>query len=239
MIGSCDESRAKGLELNNKKTEVMVISRKLQTLSCKIKVQDKELRQVDKFKYLGTTITSDGRSNTEIKTRITQAKIQFQKMKAILTNRKLSIQTRKRVLQCYIEPILLYGCETWTITKTIMKRIEATEMWFLRRMLKVPWTMKETNENILRQAETKRSLINKIRKRQATFFGHVMRREKMEHLVTTGKIEGKRARGRQREKMLDGLAKWMGTEGVNNLIRETFDREVWKDMIVDAYQQDT
>ncbi|GFO44541.1 hypothetical protein PoB_007104600 [Plakobranchus ocellatus] len=78
-------------------------------------------------------------------------------------------------------------------------------MWFLRRMLWIPWTAKKTNERVLNEANKRRSLVRTIRKRQATFLGHVMRRGKLEHLVTTGKFEGKRSRGRQREKIMDGL----------------------------------
>ncbi|GFN76696.1 RNA-directed DNA polymerase from mobile element jockey [Plakobranchus ocellatus] len=105
-------------------------------------------------------------------------------MKTILTNKHISIETRKRALQCYIEPVLMYGCEAWTISKQIQNKLEATEKWFLRRMLRIPWIAKKTNERVLNEAN-KRT----IRKRQATFLDHVMRRGKLEHLVTTGKFE--------------------------------------------------
>jgi len=120
----------------------------------------------------------------------------FQKMKSILSNTQLSIDTQKRTLQCYIEPILMYGCEAWTINKQIEKKLEAVEMWFLRRMLRIPWTARKTNQEVLKEAVTERSLINRIRKRQATFLGHVMRQEKMEYDITTGMLEGNRSRGR-------------------------------------------
>ncbi|GFO13084.1 RNA-directed DNA polymerase from mobile element jockey [Plakobranchus ocellatus] len=113
-------------------------------------------------------------------------------MKTILTNKHISIETRKRALQCYIEPVLMYGCEAWRISKQIQNKLEATEMWFLRRMLRIPWTAKKTNERVLNEANKRRSLVRTIRKRQATCLGHVMRRGKLEHLVTTGKFEGKK-----------------------------------------------
>ncbi|GFO44134.1 LOW QUALITY PROTEIN: hypothetical protein PoB_007063900 [Plakobranchus ocellatus] len=81
----------------------------------------------------------------------------------------ISIETRKRALQCYIEPVLMYGCEAWTISKQIQNKLEATEMWFLRRMLWIPWTVKKTNERVLNEAIKRRSLVRTIRKRQATF----------------------------------------------------------------------
>ena len=112
-------------------------------------------------------------------------------------------------------------------------------MWFLRRMLRIPWVAKKSNEKVLKEAHTKRSLMNKIRKRQATFFGHVMRKEKMEHIVTTGMMEGKKSRGRQREKMLDGLTKWLNAGRVTQALTATKDRDVWKDMVANATKQGT
>ena len=137
-------------------------------------------------------------------------KMMFQKMKTVLTNSHISIQTRKRTLECYIEPILMYGCKAWTISKQAQKKLEAVEMWFLRRMMKISWMAKKSNDTVLKEAHTSRALVNKIRTRQTTFFGHVTRREKLEHLITTGMMEGKRSRGKQREKMTDGLANWLG-----------------------------
>ncbi|GFO42366.1 hypothetical protein PoB_006887100 [Plakobranchus ocellatus] len=78
-----------------------------------------------------------------------------------------------------------------------------------------------------------------MRKRQATFLGHVMRRGKLEHLVTTGKLEGKTSRGRQREKITDGLATWLGPGKVTNTLTAVKDRDLWRDMIANAYKQGT
>ncbi|GFN78136.1 craniofacial development protein 2 [Plakobranchus ocellatus] len=113
---------------------------------------------LEKFKYLGTIISNDGKTNREISARTAQAKINFQKKKIILTNKHISIKTRKRALQCYIEPVLMYGCEAWTISKQTQNKLEATEMWFLRRMLRIPWTAKKTNERVLNEANKRRSL---------------------------------------------------------------------------------
>ncbi|GFN95947.1 RNA-directed DNA polymerase from mobile element jockey [Plakobranchus ocellatus] len=160
-------------------------------------------------------------------------------MKTILTNKHISIETRKRALQCYIEPVLMYGCETWTISKQIQNKLEATEMWFLRRMLRIPWTAKKTNERVLNEANKRRSLVRTIRKRQATFLGHVIRRGKLEHLVTTGKFERKRSRGRQKEKIMDGLVTWLGPGKVSDTLAAVKDRDLWRDMIANAYKQGT
>ncbi|GFN99673.1 serine/threonine-protein phosphatase 6 regulatory ankyrin repeat subunit b [Plakobranchus ocellatus] len=234
-----EESEKKGLELNRKKTEVMVVSRKQELPIINIYIKGTRLKQKDQFKYLGSLISSDGRNNSEVASRIAQAKTNFQKMKTVLTNKNISIRTRRRALECYIEPILMYGCEAWTISKQTQKKLEATEMWFLRRMLRISWTAKKTNDTVLEEAHTTRLLISKIRKRQATFFGHVMRREKLENLVTTGILEGKRSRGKQREKLIEGLTDWLKAGKSLEAIEATKDRKKWRTMIANAVKQGT
>ena len=91
-------------------------------------------------------------------------------MKSILTNKHISIHSRRRALKCYLEHILMYGCKAWAISKQFQKRLEATEMWFLRRMLRVSKSAKKSNETVLLEAGTTRSLINRINKCQGTFF---------------------------------------------------------------------
>ncbi|GFR64325.1 RNA-directed DNA polymerase from mobile element jockey [Elysia marginata] len=99
-----------------------------------------------------------------------------------MTNIKISIAVRKRLLETFIETVLLYGCEAWTIDERMESSLEATEMWFLRRMMRIPWSAKKTNEEISTEAQTTRQLMTKIRKRQTKFVGHVIRRNQLEHL---------------------------------------------------------
>ena len=151
----------------------------------------------------------------------------------------MDMATKLKILQCYIEPILMYGCETWTINTQMQKKIEAVEIWFLRRMMKISWTERKSNDCVLEEAGYRRSLVAKIKMRQAKFFGHIMRREGIEKLVTTGMMEGKRAAGRQRMKLMDNIRNW--TEGGSNVetIRATSDRDRWKGMIAHAWKQGT
>ena len=111
--------------------------------------------------------------------------------------------------------------------------IEAMEMWFLRRMLRVSWTEQRTNLEILNTARSKRKLISNVKRRQAEFLGHVMRKGKLEHLLTTGKIDGKRSRGHQRIKIQDGIAAWLGRSTAEMFV-DARDREKWKVMIAYA-----
>ena len=233
------ESEKLGLSLNSRKTETMVVSRKTLNPTCNIKINGTTLRQTQQFKYLGTIISSDGKCHTEVKSRISQAKMTFHKMKHILTNINLSLETRKRVLKSYIEPILVYGCEAWTISRQVERTIEATEMWFIRRILRIPWTARETNEDVLTEANHNRQLITNIRRRQAKFIGHIMRKGELERTVTTGKLNGKRARGRQREKIMDNLSTWLGTVRATDTIIATQNRVKWRSMIAHASRQGT
>ena len=147
------QSIKKGFSLNLDKTETMVISKK-NSKECNVILNGSKLRQVDTFKYLGAWITSDGRYSTEIKARIAQAKSAFQKMKTILSNRNILFHTRLSILECYIEPILMYGCASWTIDRQSENKILAAEMWFLRRMLRVSYKEHKTNDQVLCEANT-------------------------------------------------------------------------------------
>ncbi|GFR85072.1 endonuclease-reverse transcriptase [Elysia marginata] len=120
-----EESQKRGLELNSKKTEIMVVSRKETPPNINIYINDTKRQQRDQFKYLGALISSDGRDTSEISSIIAQSKTMFKRMKSILTNPYMSIETRKRVLECYIEPILMYGCETWIISKQTRGRVQS------------------------------------------------------------------------------------------------------------------
>ncbi|GFO40144.1 RNA-directed DNA polymerase from mobile element jockey [Plakobranchus ocellatus] len=93
----------------------------------------------------------------------------------------------------------MYGCEAWTTSKQIQNKLEATEMWFLRRMLRIPWTAKKTNERVLNEANKRISLVRTMRKRHATFLGHVMRRGKLEHLENLEQVVKKNEEEEQRQ----------------------------------------
>ena len=163
------KSKERGLQLNATKTECMVVSKKPNTPTCKISCNGVEIKQVKMFKYLGYNITQDARSNSEIKKRIAMAKGTFCKMKSTFTNRNISSFTKIVTLRMYIWSILLYGCECWTLSKSTEKKLEAAEMWFIRRMLKVSWTEKKSNTEVMEEAGYQRSLIKTIRKRQMKF----------------------------------------------------------------------
>ena len=227
------ESERKGLSINVKKTECMVISKEKVPPKCVVKVDEEVIKQVDKFNYLGSMITIDGRCDTEIKKRIGIAKDSFQKMGRILKDRKMNIRIKVRLLKCYVHSVFLYECECWTISPTMQKKIEAAEMWFYRRMLRISWTEHVTNEEVLTRAGTKRELMMTIRQRQLRFLGHVMRKDELENVVLTGKIEGTRNRGRKRLTYISSLSKCLDLSNTE-LLKATKDRELWKTMIANV-----
>ena len=157
-------------------------------------------------------------------------------MKTLLCNDRLNLTTRLRTLKAYVWATLLYGAETWTLNKTLKRKLEATEMWFYRRMLRISWVDRISNEEVLRRMNTSRMLLASIRKRQLNFLGHILRREKIEHLCLTGKIEGRRGRGRQRIKLLDTICEEAQMTR-NALIQLARDRLRWRKMT--AYVYDT
>ena len=195
---------------------------------CKLNVKDKEIKQVDSFTYLGSIITSDGRSETDIKCRIWMTKTALTGIRNVLCSKKLNTETRKRVPKCYVWSVLTYGSECWTISKNTEKRIEAAEMWFLRRMLRIQWVGKLSNEKVLEMMRTKRELLNNIMGRQLRFIGHVLREGGIEKRVAKGQITGKKARGRQRQKMLDNMKTRLEIKTLKDLVEVAKERERWR-----------
>ena len=218
----------------------MVITNRKETPRCDIFVRGQQIQQVTAFKYLGSLITSDGRSDKDISARIGMAKAAYSDLKHLLCNKHVTIETRIRVLKCYVWSVMLHGSETWTISRVMQQKLEATEMWFLRRMLKIAWTEKKTNEEVLRMANMKRSLMETIRRRQMDFFGHVMRRNGLENIAITGKVEGRRKRGRPRLKYVNNLNSSLKESASEiELIRATGDRHRWKSMVANVAIQGT
>ena len=224
-----DASLHRGLSINIKKTQCMVISKSKITPTCHIHINNETIKQVEKFKYLGSTITSDGRNDAEIKIRIGMAKDAFQKMEKVIKNKNITIETRNRILQCYVIPILTYGSECWTISPNMERKLEAAEMWFHRRMLHISWKDHVTNDEVLRRGRTERKLMNRIRAGQMSFLGHIMRKHGLENIVVTGKIEGERSRGRPRLNFMKSLSQLLKISEVE-IIERTRNREEWKTM---------
>ena len=125
---------------------------------------------------------------------------------SILKNRDLTLSTKVRLVKAIVFPVVLYGCESWTIKKAERQRIDAFKLWYWRRLLRVPWTARRSNQPILKEISPGCSLKGLMLKLKLQYFGHPMRRaDSFEKTLMLGKIEGRWRRGRQRMRWLDGI----------------------------------
>ena len=224
-----------GMSINVNKTECLVVT-KLETVQrLTLFLKGNSIKQTEHFRYLGSLISSNGRSTNEIKRRIVLAKQAFIDLGYILRNKKMSFRIRFRLLKCYVWSVFLYGCESWTMTNETIKKVNALELWFLRRMQRISWTAHVTNETVLNQTCQVRQLLNTIKNRQLQFFGHIMRQENLEQTSITGRINGKRARGCQRYNYLDQLKTYtkLNTEELLHFVK---DRRKWKNICINAVE---
>ena len=220
-----------GLKINIGKTEVMGLTKRPEQLPVSISLRGDTLNQVSSFKYLGSLVSEDGKCDPDIRVRIGMAKTAFGQLRKILTSLAINIRTRVRVLKAYVWSVLLFGCEAWTISKEMRKRLQAAEMWFYRRMLRVPWTARRTNQEILQRAGVSREVMTIIRKRQLGFLGHILRGNGREKDCLLGMVEGRRARGRQRTKFMDGIKEIIGCERMDGVLRLAEDRSAWRSIV--------
>ena len=197
-----------GMELNEKKTTVVVIDKKAEA-NIKITVSSKQLEQEKDCKYLGTNISDDGKCIKEVTIRIALAKTAFWKHKELLES-NVSLSLKKKMILSYIWSVVTYGSEAWKIIREVRNEINAFEFLIYRRILKISWKDRVSNKEVLERMGINMHLLNSIAKRKAAFFGHICRGSSGDDIETIleGRVEGIRSRGAQRRKWTDDIKDW-------------------------------
>ena len=164
------------------------------------------METVSDFIFLGSKITSDGDCSHEIKRGLLLGRKVMTNLDSILKSRDITLPTNVWLVKAMVFPVVMYGCESRTIKKAECQRIDAFELWCWRRLLRVPWTARRSNQSILKEISPGYSLEGLMLKRKLQYFGHLMRRaDSLEKSLMLGGIEGRRRRGQQRIRCLDGI----------------------------------
>ena len=191
------ESEKVGLKLNIQKTKIME--------SDPITSWQIDGETVADFTFLGSKITADDDCICGIKRHLLLGRKVMTNLDSLLKSRDITLPRKVCLVKAMVFPVVMYGCESWTVKKAECQRIDDFELWCWRRLLRVPWTARRCNQSILKEISPECSLEGLMLKLKLQYFGHLMQRvDSFEKTLMLGKIEGGRRRGRQRMRWLDG-----------------------------------
>ena len=222
-----EESEKVGLKLHIQKTKI--------TASGPIaswEIDGETVETVSDFIFWGSKITADGDCSHEIKRCLLLGRKVITNLDSIFKSRDITLPTEVRLVKAMVFPVVMYGCESWTVKKAECRSIDAFELWCWRRLLRVPWTARRSSQSILKEISPGCSLVGLILKLKLQYFGDLMQRaDSLEKTLMLGKIEGRRRRGRQRMRQRMSINIDLMDMGLGGLWELVLDMEAWRAVV--------